>query len=405
MTTRLGTTQDHFLNDDMVSAQTPKRIVVLAGEASGDVLGAPLIQALRKRYPDAEFRGVVGPLMEAAGCQRMEGIDALSLFGIGEVITELPRLLKLRKSLMQRIVAWQPDVFIGIDAPSFNLGLEKKLKAAGIATVHYVSPTVWAWREGRVKSIRESVNLMLTLFPFEADFYKDHDVDVRFVGHPLADELPLEPDKSAARSALGLDANRPYLAVLPGSRLSEVSKLARPFLESMQWLSRRVGSIGFIVPFANEKVKSAFQGIQQQLGIEELDITFTDGQSHMAMTAADVVLLASGTAALEACLLKRPTVAAYKLAPFTHWLLRGVGMLKVANVTLPNHLSDMTLVPEFIQKQAEADSIGPHLYRWLTRPWSTKAIVAESYRIHQALRLNASEHAAAAISELLEGRS
>ncbi len=406
MTATRGTQSSDMTLDNATarsaSSDAPYRIVVIAGELSGDLLGGPLIKALLKRYPNAQFKGVVGPKMLAAGCEQMEGIESLSLFGIGEVITELPRLFRLRKSLFDRILAWKPDVVIGIDAPSFNLGLEKRLKEAGVTTVHYVSPTVWAWREGRVKSIRKSVDLMLTLFPFEADFYKEHAVDVRFVGHPLADELPINPDRERARETLNLDIDRQYVAVLPGSRGSEVSKLSKPFLLSMQWLVKRLPGTGFIIPFANDKVKAEFQRVQVELELEHLDIEFIDGQSHAAMTAANVVLLASGTAALEACLLKRPTVAAYKLSRFTYWLLRGVGMLKVANVTLPNHLASLPIVPEFIQDQAEPETIGPQLYRWLKQPWTTRAIEMECVDVHKALRQDASFHAAAAIAELLE---
>ncbi len=385
-------------------AHVPLRIALLAGEESGDVLGAPLIEALRERYPDAQFAGVVGPRMQAAGCQPMESIDVLSLFGIGEVIAELPRLFKLRNSLFQRLIDWQPDVFIGIDAPSFNLGLEKRLRQAGIPTVHYVSPTVWAWREGRIKGIRESVDLMLTLMPFEAEFYREHGVDVRFVGHPLADELPLEPDREAARDALDLapEAGKPYVAVLPGSRRSEVGKLATPFLETMRWLHKRLPDVGFLVPLANAAVREIFESAMQGGHYAGLDIKLLDGQSHQAMTAANAVLLASGTAALEACLLKRPAVAAYRLSPFTHWLLRGIGMLKVANVTLPNHLATRPIVPEYIQDAVSPEALGPHLYRWLTRPWSADPIVAECVSIHRQLRQDASHHAAEAVADLLE---
>lgn len=386
------------------SAQVPKRIAVLAGEASGDLLGGPLIEALRKKYPDAEFRGVTGPRMQAAGCQSMDSIEALSLFGLSEIITQLPRLFRLRDSLYQSLLEWKPDVFIGIDAPSFNLGLEKRLKQAGIPTVHYVSPTVWAWRQGRVKGIRHSVDLMLTLFPFEASFYRDHDVQVTFVGHPLADELPLEPDSQAARQKLGLTADKRYVAVLPGSRRSEAGKLSGPFIDTMLWLARRIPDIGFIVPLANQAVGELFEAeLARHDAAQGLEIHRLEGQSHAAMTAADVVLLASGTAALEACLLKRPTVAAYRLAPFTYFMFSDVGLVKIANVTLPNHLADWPIVPEFIQSQATAECMGPQLYRWLTRPETSKALIEQCHKVHANLRCNASEHAATAIAALIEG--
>lgn len=382
----------------------PRRIAVLAGEPSGDLLAAPLIEELRKLFPDALFRGVVGPRMLAAGCQKMEHIDALSLFGISEVIRELPRLYRLRESLFQRILEWQPDVFIGIDAPSFNLGLEKRLKQAGIPVVHYVSPTVWAWREGRVRTIRESVDLMLALFPFEADFYRDHQVDVRYVGHPLADQLPLEPDRFAARRLLDMENERPYVAVLPGSRSSEVEKLASPFLDTMLWLQKRLPEVGFIVPLANAKARSRVEeGLISRPEIHNLKLL--DGKSHEAMTAADVVLLASGTAALEACLFKRPTVAAYRVSPATRFLLEGVGLLKVAHVTLPNNLTTPPIVPEFLHEQATPENLGTPLYRWLTRPWTQSPVIEACRSIHEKLRLGASCEAARAISELMDSRS
>lgn len=383
-------------------SEIPLRIVLLAGEESGDILGSTLLESLRKRYPNAIFRGVAGPRMQAAGCRPMESIEALSLFGISEVVSQLPRLLKLRKELCQRILDWQPDVFIGIDAPSFNLGLEKRLKIAGIPTVHYVSPTVWAWRQGRVKGIKDSVDLMLTLFPFEADFYSNNDVDVTFVGHPLADQLPIEPDRDAACDLLSLSKSKRYVAVLPGSRRSEASRLSAPFIETMHWLSQRMPDVGFIVPLANNAVREIFESEMTRHDTDHLHIYCLHGQSHEAMTAADAVLLASGTAALEACLLKRPTVAAYRLSPFTYWLFADMGMVKVANVTLPNNLAAHPIVAEFIQDQATAECMGPQLYRWLSRPETTSPIIEECKKIHSRLRLNASELAADAIANLID---
>ncbi len=385
--------------------ERPLRIALIAGEDSGDVLGADLIKALRKRQPNIEFTGVAGPRMQAEGCSTLASIDELSLFGISEVVREIPRLLRLRKRLIQEIQQWGADLCLGIDAPSFNLGLERRLKDVGMKTAHYVSPTVWAWRENRIHGIGRSVDLMLTLFPFEQAIYANHSIRSHYVGHPLADHFPMQPDQAGARKILGLDPKRQWLAMLPGSRGSEVNLLSRPFLETAQWLGQRMPKLGFVVPLANTKTRQRFEQEIDQFraqGLSLPEMTLLDGQSETAMTAADVVLLASGTAALEACLLKRPMVVAYRVAPFSYFLFRKIGMLKIELVSLPNHLTPEPLVPEFIQHQCTAQNLGPALYQLLQRPHARAEQVDAFYAVHKALSLDASAQAADALLQLLE---
>src|SRR5690348_12359371 len=298
---------------------------LVAGEDSGDQLGADLIEALRARFPDARFVGVGGPRMRAVGFDAWHDIAELSVMGLAEVLRHLPRLLRLRKSLAERLTALEPGVFIGIDAPDFNLGLEKRLKQAGIRTVHYVSPSIWAWRENRARKIGESADRVLCLFPMEPAIYARHGVDARFVGHPLADRFALGPDRDAARKEIGLDAEAPVLAVLPGSRLSEIRRLGSIFLDAAQRVAAELRGLQIVIPAANERCRRELETILNPAeprtgsqGARTPNPVLLDGQAHRAMVAADVVLLASGTAALEAMLAKRPMVAAYRIAPSTH---------------------------------------------------------------------------------------
>lgn len=379
----------------------PLRIALVAGEVSGDVLGASLMRALKADYPDIEFLGVPGPRMEAEGCRPLAHIEELSLFGISEVLLEIPRLLRLRARLVREIRDWAPDLCVGIDAPSFNLGLERRLKDVGVKTAHYVSPTVWAWRAGRIHGIGKAVDLMLTLFPFEQAIYSQHDITSCFVGHPLADHFPMQPDREAARQMLGLDPARQWLAMLPGSRGSEVDLLSEPFVQTVQWLHKRIPELGFVVPLANEKAKTRFETeLRRHTGLPQ--ILLLDGQSEEAMTAADAVLLASGTAALEACLLKRPMVVAYRVSAFSYFIFRVIGMLKVEHVSLPNHLTPTPLVPEYIQHDCRAETMGPALLELLTNPDAASRQVNAFYTVHESLRLGASEQAAQALLELAQ---
>jgi lipid-A-disaccharide synthase len=374
------------------------RIGIVAGEASGDLLGAGLISAIKQRYPDAVFEGIAGPQMIAAGATSLFPMDRLSVMGIVEVLGRYRELLGIRRQLANHFRRNPPDVFIGVDAPDFTLGLEKQLRQAGIKTVHYVSPSVWAWRQHRVRKIAKSTDLMLALFPFEATFYEQHHVPVKFVGHPLADTLPMSVDKLAARKPLGLSPERPVLAMLPGSRSNELHYLATTFIETVRWLRQRHPNLEVVVPLANEVRRTQFEQAMAQIpDVPEMNLV--DGQSREVMAAADVVLLASGTAALEAMLLKRPMVVAYKLSPLTYWLAKL--LLKVENVSLPNLLANETLVPELIQHEATPEKLGQAVLNYLEDSSLNHRVNQRFTEIHQSLRQDASQQAATAVLDLI----
>lgn len=373
------------------------RIGVVAGEASGDQLGAGLIRAIAQSRPDAVFEGVAGPLMARAGCRVIVPAEKLAVMGIVEVLRHYRELRAIRADLARHFLAARPDVFIGIDAPDFNLGLELRLRRAGIATVHYVSPSVWAWRRSRVRKIARAVDLMLTLFPFEADFYRRSGVGVCFVGHPLADTLPLQPDRGAARQALALPDQPTVIALLPGSRLSEVAQLAPLFIAAAARCLEKHPGLRFVVPLVNGAVRARFEQALVASG-RELPVTLIDGRAHEVMAAADLVLVASGTATLEAMLLKRPMVVAYRVAPLTHFLLKR--MVRIRRFALPNLLADRDLVPEFIQHDATPDNLAGALLDYLENPGRVDALSAAFAHLHLALRQGASERAAAAILAL-----
>lgn len=374
------------------------RIGIVAGEASGDLLGAGLIGAIREQYPDAVFEGIAGPQMIAAGAQSLFPMERLSVMGIAEVFGRLRELLGIRRQLAEHFIANPPDVFIGIDAPDFTLGLERRLHAAGIKTVHYVSPSVWAWRQRRVRKIVRSTDLMLTLFPFEAAFYRQHDMPVTCVGHPLADIIPLQPDRARARQALGLPAVGEVLALLPGSRSTELRFLAETFIDTARWLQLQRPDLRIVVPLANTERRVQFQAILDGVSLPP-DLQLVDGRAREVMTAADVVLLASGTASLEAMLLKRPMVVAYRMAPLTYWLAKR--LLKVKSVSLPNLLARDILVPELLQDQATPDELGHAVLYYLENPESTAEVMARFAEIHEELRQGADAQAARAVLELI----
>lgn len=377
----------------------PTRIALVAGEASGDLLGAPLIESLRARFPDAEFAGIGGPRMRAAGLDAWHDCSELAVMGLAEVLVHLPRLLLLRHRLRRRLLAWRPDVFIGIDAPDFNLGLERRLKQAGIRTVHYVSPSVWAWREQRAAKIGRSADRVLCLFPMEPPIYARHGVDARFVGHPLADSFPLAPDRAAARKTLGLPLDAPVIAVLPGSRLSEVRRLGPVFVEALGELWPRMPGLVAVAPMANPDCRKAFEAVG---GTNFCRLV--EGMSHEAMIAADLVLLASGTAALEAMLAKRPMVVAYRIARLTHFIVKRLGLLKVSRYSLPNILAGEALVPELMQEDCTGHNIAQALAHWLQYPEAGERLQERFGALHEQLRQGASERAADAVVELVERR-
>ncbi|MGV8959495.1 MAG: lipid-A-disaccharide synthase [Stenotrophomonas sp.] len=384
------------------TAQRPLRIALVAGEASGDGLGAGLVAELRHRYPDAEFAGIGGDAMRNAGCQTWFDASELSLMGLAEILRHLPRLLKLRRQFRERVLAWQPDVFIGIDAPDFNLGVEKWLKQRGIRTVHYVSPSVWAWREKRAEKIGASADLVLCLFPMEPPIYARHGIDARFVGHPMADDIPLHTDRAAARAQLGLPPNAKVLAVLPGSRMGEVSRLGEAFFEAAWQVSERFPELHVVIPAANRNCK---QLLATQLSSSALPVAHShllDGQARTAMIAADVVLLASGTATLETMLVKRPMVVGYRVAELTYRIVKALGLLKVDRYALPNVLAGRDLAPELMQHDCTPQKLADAVLHWFEQPAAVDQLQHSYLQLHEQLRQNASASAAAAVAELLE---
>jgi lipid-A-disaccharide synthase len=376
------------------------RIGLVAGEASGDLLGAGLIRALRERVPDATFEGVAGPEMIAAGCERWEDAEVLAVMGLVEPIRHLPRLLKLRRTLIQRWTASPPDVFVGIDAPDFNLGLETRLRANGIPTAHYVSPSVWAWRQGRIKTIRKAADCVLCILPFEKRFYEEHGVRAEFVGHPKADKAPEHEDTSAARRKLGVDLDGAIIAVLPGSRGSEVSRLGLLFARAAALLAERDPSMRFITPVASPKLRPMIESQLEEAGVAPL-FMLLDGQSEDAMAAADVVLLASGTAALESALLCKPTVAAYRIAAMSMAIIRAFKMAKVDKFTLPNLLTETPLVPEFIQEDATPEALAAAVGELLESPERVACIRERFATLRSELALDADQRAAEVVLGLV----
>jgi lipid-A-disaccharide synthase len=401
-------------------------IALVAGEASGDNLGAALIAAIRERVPSARFVGVPGPRMREAGCEALAASDELALMGLAEILRHLPRLIGLRRRLVRELLERRPAVFVGIDAPEFNLGLAKRLKAGGVPTVQYVSPQVWAWRQGRVRGIAESCDRILCLLPFEPAFYAEHGVTARFVGHPLADQFPLEADRAGARTALGLSMSDEVIALLPGSRMGEVSRLAAPFVGAAQWIAaKRIASkrpgVKFVVPLTSASTRACFEAALGEASAAprdtassdtasgaapaDLSLKILDGQSRLALAAADVVLTASGTATLETLLSQRPMVVAYKLAPLTAFLLRGLGLVKVRHFSQPNLLVGREIVPEFFQEAATPEALGAAVLQWLEEPQRLGELRDEFGRVHRDLRRGGAALAAEAVLELVESAS
>jgi lipid-A-disaccharide synthase len=386
-----------------VTASSQHGIALVAGEASGDNLGGALVRALHERDSSLRCFGVAGPRMVEAGCAAWRSADELAVMGLAEILRHLPRLLRLRRDLVERLLAARPGVFVGIDSPEFNLRVAAQLKQRGIPTVQYVSPQVWAWRQGRVRTIGRAVDLVLCVLPFESRFYDEHHVRAVFVGHPLADRLPLESPPGPARTALGLDPASPVVAVLPGSRRAEVGKLGAPFAATIAWLHARRPRLQFVAPMANAAARAGFE---QALAAEApgVDVLLVDGRSQEALSAADAVLVASGTATLETALVKRPMVVAYKVAPLTSWLLRDLKLMKAAHFSQPNLLAGRTLVPEYFQEQVTPEVLGPAMLEQLERP-DRDELMAEFRTMHAALRRDASARAAEAILELRDRRA
>ncbi len=379
------------------------RIAIVVAEPSGDLLAAGLMAALRERLPQIRFEGVAGPRMRALGIDEWASMDSLSVMGLFEVLRHLPRLLRLRARLRSRWRDTPPAAFVGVDAPDFNLALERDLRDAGVPTVHYVCPTVWAWRTGRVRLIRRAVDLLLTIFPFETEFLARHGIQARYVGHPLACAMPLDPDRAAARAELGLDPDARVLALLPGSRGGEVSRIARPFLRTAAELSRQLPDLQIVVPLVNEKTRDLLFAAKREC-CPDLDIVVALDASRSALAAADVVLTASGTATLEALLSKRPMVVGYKVSAATYAFARVFRLLKVEHVAMANLLAEERLAPELIQDGCEPEHLLPAVSA-LFNDDAARARIAARYReIHERLRIDTNRRAADAVVELLRAR-
>ena len=377
------------------------KIGLVAGEASGDVLGAGLIRAIRARMPDATFEGVAGPEMLAAGCEQWEPANSLAVMGLIEPLAHIPRLLRLRRDLLRRWRESPPDVFVGIDAPDFNLGLEKKLRKAGIRTAHYVSPSIWAWRSGRVKKVKKAADTVLCILPFEPDLYDEHGVNAVFVGHPSATAAPDIIDTAAARADLQIDA-RQVVAVLPGSRSGEVGRLGSIVAQAARAIHDVRPDVHFVTPVAAPKLRSVFEQQLMEADVAE-HFTLLDGDSQAAMSAADVVLLASGTAVLEAAMLRKPAVATYRVNALTYWLGQSVlRLVKLSHYTLPNLLTEEPLVPEFIQHDALPGPIADAVVSLLDDPQRRQSISERFGRLRSELALDADQHAADAVLRLAQ---
>jgi len=378
----------------------PLRIGLVAGELSGDNLGAALIRSVRARRPDAEFFGIAGPRMQAEGCECWEPSESLAVMGLFEVISHLPRLLRLRRQVRERFLLERPDVFIGVDAPEFNLNLAPALHEAGIPTVQYVSPQVWAWRQGRVAKMARFLDLVLCLLPFEKRFYDEHGLAAEFVGHPLADQVPLEPDRAGARAGLGLPATGEVVALLPGSRRGEVSRLAADFAGAAAWLAARRPGIRFVAPMANAAARELFAGALAAHA-PGVAIQLLDGQAQQALIAADAALVASGTATLETLLCKRPMVVAYRLGALTAWMLQSLGLMKAPHFAQPNLLAGRRVVPEIFQSEVTPKRLGRELAHWLDHPAERAELERLFAGIHQQLRQGGSDKAAEAVLKLV----
>lgn len=375
----------------------PLTIGLVAGETSGDILGAGLIRALKARHPRARFVGVAGPQMQAAGCEAWYEMEELAVMGVVEVLERLPRLLKIRRDLTRRFSELQPDVFVGIDAPDFNITLEGRLKKRGIRTIHYVSPSVWAWRQKRVFKIGKATDLVLAFLPFEKAFYDRFNVACRFIGHTMADAMPLQADKQAARAALGISSQACCLALLPGSRSAEVEMLSGDFLRTAQLLRQHYPELVVVVPLVNAKRREQFERIKAEVA-PELDLHLLDGQGREAMVASDAALLASGTAALECMLAKCPMVVGYRMKPFTFWLAKR--WVKTRYVSLPNLLAGREIVTELLQDDCVPDKLAAALLPLLAGEWKTEQLKQTFLELHRSIRCGADEQAAQAVLAL-----
>lgn len=378
-------------------------IALVAGEVSGDILGAGLIRALKVKYPNARFVGIAGERMIAEGCGTLVDMEEIAVMGLAEIVKHLPRLLKIRKMVVETMSAQKPDIFIGIDAPEFNLYVEDKLKAQGIKTVHYVSPSVWAWRQKRIYKIARATYLVLAFLPFEKAFYDRFNVPCRFVGHTMADSIPLKPNRHEACNVLNIDEKQRYMAILVGSRSAEVELLSAPFLQTALRLKEKFPDLKFLVPLINQKHRQQFEQFKARLA-PDLDMILLDGNARQAMIAAEVTLLASGTAALECMLCKSPMVVGYRMKPLTYFLAKH--LVKTPYISLPNLLADEMLVPEMIQEDCTAEKLTEKLIPYLEQDESAvqnrHVLIQRFTDLHQQIQCDADKQAAQAVIDLLE---
>ncbi|HLR17621.1 MAG TPA: lipid-A-disaccharide synthase [Alcanivoracaceae bacterium] len=382
----------------MASLGSSPVIAIVAGETSGDILGAGLIRALRRFYPAARFIGVCGPLMEEEGGESLFPMEQLAVMGITEIIPKLPELFRLRRQLVEHIAAANPVVCITIDSPDFTLGVAARLHQQGIKTVHYVSPSVWAWRKGRLKTIKANIDHMLALLPFEEQIYQKEGVPVTFVGHPLADTIALHTDKAQARAELGLEQTGKVLGVLPGSRGGEVRRLLPDFLAAVKLLQKKYTELAIIIPAANPLRKKEITAGVESMGLTNVRVT--DGESRKVMAAADVLLMASGTATLEGALFKKPMVVGYRLGPITYFIMSL--LLNIKYVALPNLLCNEELVPELIQHKMTPEALAEAVTNWFEQPQRVEALADRLQSLHVQLRRGASARAAEAVRQLIE---
>lgn len=379
----------------------PKRIAMVAGEASGDLLASHLIRALRARYPDAEFFGIGGPLMQREGFEASVSCERLAVHGYVDALRRYRELSGIRRGLLARILAERPDAFIGVDAPDFNLWLERRVRDAGMPAIHFVGPSIWAWRGGRIRGIARSVSHMLCLFPFEPVLYERAGVPVSFVGHPLADVFPVEPDKAGMRERLVLRPDATVIAMLPGSRESEVRNLAPLYVETAKLLAERHPDAVFLVPLATRATREIFEQAVREADAGELRLRILFGHAVDAMTAADVVLVASGTASLEAALLKRPMAICYRIGKWQYRLMKRMAYLPW--IGLPNILFNETVVPELIQDAATPQAMADALDGWLKDPEACARLAERFTELHLELRQDTASRAAEAIAPYLDG--
>ncbi len=378
----------------------PPRLVLTAGESSGDQLGADLARHLKQQQPGIELAGIAGPAMQAAGVEAWYDLDVLGVMGLTEVLSHLPRLFRLRRELRERTLAWQPDAFVGVDAPDFNLGLARQLRKCGLKTVHYVSPTVWAWRAGRTRGVARSVDLLLALFPFEPELYAPFGLDTRFVGHPVADQLADRPSRESAREQLGLDPDDTVVALLPGSRSSEIDRHAALLADTAEWIHERRESVRILALLADRRQEQRLRELGGS-GLERAGVEIVCEKTRTGLIAADAACVASGTATLEGFLLECPLVAYYRLAPASYWLIRGLRLIRSRYIAMPNILHGDEIIPEFVQQHASAGNLGQAALDWLDNPARRTGYQEVARGFRRQLAAGAGDNAARAILELI----